>query len=218
MQELHLIIANKNYSSWSLRPWLVLAACGVPFRETIILLDQPDTAERIREHSRAGKVPVLHHGDVTVWESLAIIEYLAETFPAAGIWPKHAKSRAVARAVASEMHSGFSALRRACPMNLRRPKKAVPMDEAVKADITAIQALWRSCRKDFGQNGPFLFGPFSAADAMFAPVVTRFDTYDVAVDDDTREYMNALFDWPAFQAWRKAALEEVWQVPSDEVD
>lgn len=218
MQELHLVIANKNYSSWSMRPWLVLAANGLPFRETVILLDQPDTAQRIAEHSRAGKVPVLHHGDVTVWESLAIIEYLAEIFPNANIWPTYAKSRAVARAVASEMHAGFGALRRTCPMNLRRPKKAVPMDEAVKADVAAIQALWRTCRKDFGHEGPFLFGAFSGADAMYAPVVTRFDTYDIAVDDDTREYMNAVMRLPAFQAWRKAGLEEAWRVPSDEVD
>jgi len=218
MQELHLVIANKNYSSWSMRPWLVLTASGLPFRETVILLDQPDTAQRIREHSPAGKVPVLHHGDVTVWESLAIIEYLAETFPSAGVWPTRAKNRAVARSIASEMHAGFSALRRACPMNLRRPKKAVPMDDAVKADVSAIQARWRTCRKDFGLDGPFLFGEFSGADAMYAPVVTRFDTYDIAVDDDTREYMNAVMGLPAFQAWRKAGLEEEWRVPADEVD
>ena len=218
MHELHLIIANKNYSSWSMRPWLIMTACGLSFRETIIPLDQPDTTQRIREHSRAGKVPVLQHGDVTVWESLAIIEYLAETFPNAGIWPKSTKARAVARAVSSEMHAGFAALRRTCPMNLRRPQKAVPMDEAVNADVATIQALWSTCRKEFGREGPFLFGAFSAADAMYAPVVTRFDTYDVAVDDDTREYMNAVGGLPAFQEWRKAGLEETWRVPSDEVD
>lgn len=218
MDELHLVIANKNYSSWSLRPWLAMTACGLTFRETIILLDQPDTAERIRAHSRAGKVPVLHHGDVTVWESLAIIEYVAETFPAAGIWPTSAKARAVARSVSSEMHAGFGALRRTCPMNLRRPKKSVPLDEAAKADIQAVQTLWRSCRQTFGQDGPFLFGTFSGADAMYAPVVTRFDTYDIPVADDTRDYMNSVFSLPAFQAWRNAGLEEVWRVPSDEVD
>jgi len=218
MNDLHLIIGNKNYSSWSMRPWLAMTAGGLSFRETVILLDQPDTAQRIREHNRAGKVPVLHHGDITVWESLAIIEYVAEAFPAAGVWPKSAKARAVARAVSSEMHAGFAALRRTCPMNLRRPKKAVPMDDAAKADVAAIQALWRTCRKEFGQEGPFLFGAFSGADAMYAPVVTRFDTYDIQVDDDTREYMNAVSSLPAFQAWRKAGLEEVWRVPSDETD
>lgn len=218
MPDLHLIIANKNYSSWSMRPWLVMTACGLSFRETVILLDQPDTAQRIREHTRSGRVPVLHHGDITVWESLAIIEYLAETFPTAGVWPKSAKPRAVARAVSSEMHASFAALRRTCPMNLRRPRKPVTMDDAANADVAAIQTLWRSCRKEFGQEGPFLFGAFSAADAMYAPVVTRFDTYDIAVDDDSREYMNAVSSLPAFQAWRKAALEEVWRVPSDETD
>lgn len=218
MNDLHLIIGNKNYSSWSLRPWLAMTVGGLSFRETVILLDEPDTAQRIREHSRSGRVPVLHHGDISVWESLAIIEYVAETFPNANIWPKAKKARAVARAVASEMHSGFAALRRTCPMNLRRPKKAVTMDEATKNDIAAIQALWRSCRNEFGQDGPFLFGHFTGADAMFAPVVTRFETYDVPVDDDTREYMNAVEGLPAFQAWRKAGLEEPWRVPSDEVD
>lgn len=218
MNDLHLIIGNKNYSSWSLRPWLAMRVGGLSFRETVILLDQTDTAQRIREHSPSGRVPVLHHGDISVWESLAIIEYVAETFPRANIWPEAKKARAMARAVASEMHSGFAALRRTCPMNLRRPKKAVTMDEATKNDIAAVQALWRSCRKEFGRDGPFLFGNFSGADAMFAPVVTRFETYDVSVDDDTREYMNAVEGLPAFQAWRKAGLEEPWRVPSDEVD
>jgi glutathione S-transferase len=116
------------------------------------------------------------------------------------------------------MHSGFTSLRRACPMNLRRPRKPVPMDDAVKADIAAVQNLWRSCRNEFGQGGPFLFGEFSGADAMFAPVVTRFDTYDIAVDDDTREYMQAVRSLPAFQAWHDAGIAEVWRVPSDETD
>ncbi len=218
MSELHLVIANKNYSSWSMRPWLVMTNAGLTFRETIVLLDQPDTAQNIREHSRAGKVPVLHHGDITVWESLAIIEYVAETFPEAGIWPRSPRARAVARSVASEMHAGFTALRRTCPMNLRRPRKAVPMDDAAKTDVAAVQTLWRTCRKEFGEGGPFLFGEFSGADAMFAPVVTRFDTYDIAVDDDTRAYMQAVMSLPAFQAWHAAGIKEVWRVPSDETD
>jgi glutathione S-transferase len=218
MSDLHLIIGNKNYSSWSMRPWLAMTVGGLSFQETVILLDQPDTAQRIREHTRSGRVPVLHHGDITVWESLAIIEYVAETFPGAHIWPTSAKARAVARAVSNEMHAGFAALRRACPMNLRRPRKTIAMDEAAKADVNAIQTLWRTCRNDFGQDGPFLFGNFSGADAMFAPVVTRFDTYDIHVDDDTRNYMQAVMDLPAFQAWRKAGLEEPWRVPSDEAD
>lgn len=218
MSDLHLIIGNKNYSSWSMRPWLAMTACGLSFRETLILLDEPDFAPRVLEHSPAGKVPILRHGNITVWESLAIIEYLAETFPHAGIWPSSKEARAVARAVSSEIHSGFSALRRTCPMNLRRPRKAVPMGDDALADVKAIQALWRRCRNEFGSDGPFLFGKFSGADAMYAPVVTRFDTYDIAVDDDSRAYMRAVRELPAFQAWEKAGIEEPWRVPSDEVD
>lgn len=218
MNDLHLIIGNKNYSSWSMRPWLAMKGSGLSFRETLILLDEPDFAPRVLEHGPAGKVPILRHGNITVWESLAIIEYVAETFPEAGIWPASKKARAVARAVSSEMHSGFSALRRACPMNLRRPRKAVPMPDDARADVKAIQESWRRCRNEFGAEGPFLFGKFSGADAMYAPVVTRFDTYDITVDDDTRDYMNAVRGLPAFQAWEKAGLEEPWRVPSDEVD
>jgi glutathione S-transferase len=218
MHDLHLIMANKNYSSWSLRPWLAMTVGGLFFRETVLDLNDPNFGQNIRQHSRSGKVPVLRHGDITIWESLAILEYVAETFPETNLWPKSAKARAVARAVSSEMHAGFASLRNTCPMNLRRPKKAVPMNEAAQNDVAAIQALWRACRKEFGQGGPFLFGTFSAADAMYAPVVTRFDTYDVAVDDDTREYMNAVSSLPAFETWRKAALEEPWRVPADEVD
>jgi glutathione S-transferase len=218
MSDLHLVVGNKNYSSWSLRPWLAISVAGLPFRETVIQLDVPDTAAKIRAHSRAGKVPVLHHGDVTVWESLAIIEYLAETFPDRGLWPKSREARAVARSAAAEMHAGFAALRNACPMNLRRPRRKIAMDDAVKRDIASIQDLWRDCRSRFGNGGPFLFGAFCGADAMFAPVATRFETYDIAVDPDTRAYMDAILSLPAFQAWREAGLKEPWTIAADEVD
>lgn len=218
MSKLHLVIGNKNYSSWSLRPWIALTMAKIPFNETIILLDRPDTARKIAAHSRAGRIPVLHHGKVTVWKSLAILEYVAELYPDRHLWPKNAAARAMARAVANEMHAGFSALRNACPMNLRRPRKAVPINAAIRKDVARIEDLWRDCRKKFGKGGKFLFGRFSNADAMFAPVVTRVDTYAIKVGRDTRDYMDAVMATPAFRQWREAALKEKWIVPSDEVD
>jgi len=218
LSKLHLVIGNKNYSSWSLRPWIALTMAKIPFNETIILLDRPDTARKIAAHSRAGRIPVLHHGKVTVWESLAILEYVADLYPDRHLWPKNAAARAMARAVANEMHAGFSALRNACPMNLRRPRKAVPINAAIRKDVARIEDLWRDCRKKFGKGGKFLFGRFSNADAMFAPVVTRLDTYAIKVGRDTRDYMDAVMATPAFRQWREAALKEKWIVPSDEVD
>ncbi len=218
MSKLHLVIGNKNYSSWSLRPWIALTMAGIPFTETVILLDQPDTKAKIAEHSRAGRVPVLHHGKVAVWESLAILEYLAETYPEKNFWPKTKEARALARCVCSEMHGGFSALRNSCPMNLRRSRKPVPLSDATRSDIARIEEIWRECRQRFGKTGKFLFGKFSNADAMFAPVVSRFDTYDVSVGKDTRSYMASILVSPAFRAWKEGALKETAIVPSDEVD
>ena len=218
MSKLQLVIGNKNYSSWSLRPWMALTMAGIPFREMVIPLDTPETAGLIAQHSAAGRVPVLHHGRQTVWESLAIMEYLAELFPEKHLWPKALAARAIARAVANEMHAGFGALRNACPMNLRRPRKPVPMGEHVLRDVARIEAIWRDCRARHGKGGKFLFGRFSIADAMYTPVVTRFDTYAINVADDTRAYMDTIMHTEAFQAWREAALKETWIVPSDEVD
>lgn len=218
MSDLHLIIGNKNYSSWSLRPWLAMKALDIPFRETLIPLDLPDTAQRIREHSGAGRVPVLRHGDIVVWESLAILEYLAETFPGKGIWPADRAARARARAIASEMHAGFSSLRDQCPMNLHRPRKPAVLSPETLKDVARIEQIWRECRQGFGREGDFLFGEFSAADAMYAPVVTRFDTYDIPVADDTRAYMKVILGHPAFLAWREAGLKETWRIEHDEVD
>jgi glutathione S-transferase len=218
MATLHLVIGNKNYSSWSLRPWMALSMAHIPFEETVIPLDQPQTKKRISEHSAAGRVPVLHHGKLTVWESLAILEYLAEIFPEKKLWPEGKAARAAARSAASEMHCGFAALRNACPMNLRRPRNTVALSEAVKADIARIDALWRECRKDHSRKGKFLFGAFCNADAMFAPVVTRFDTYDIKVSSESRAYMEAVLATQAFQAWKKAALEEPWKIPREDID
>ena len=214
----HLIIGNKNYSSWSLRPWMALTMAGIAFDETVIPLDTPDTRALIAQHSKAGRVPVLHHGSLAIWDSMAIMEYLAETFPDRSLWPEPVAARALARSVANEMHSGFQALRNACPMNLRRPRRKVAMSEAVLADVARIEAIWRECRARHDGGGSFLFGAFGIADAMFTPVVTRFDTFDIAVGEDTRAYMAGVMATKAFTSWKKAALAETWVVPHDEVD
>lgn len=215
-----LAIGNRNYSSWSLRGWLALRATGAPFEEEVIPLDLPDTRARILAVSPAGRVPVLIDGPTHVWESLAIIEYLAERHPEAGLWPAEARARAHARAIAAEMHAGFTALRAACPMNIRRPPAARPngISEAVAADIARVREIWRTALRDHGGTGPFLLGAFSAADAMFAPVVSRFITYGVEVGKVERAYMGAVTAHPAMAEWRAAALAEPWVLEADEVD
>lgn len=217
MKRLQLVIGNKNYSSWSLRPWMALTMAGIPFEETVIKLDQLKTHATILKHSKAGRVPVLHHGKLVIWDSLAILEYLAETFPEKTLWPKTIEARAMARSVCSEMHSGFTALRTACPMNLHRPRKSISLTQEVLADIRRIEEIWRGCRQQHGGRGKFLFGRFTNADAMFAPVVSRFDTYAVKVGADTRAYMNAILETSAFQAWREAALGETEVLAREEV-
>jgi glutathione S-transferase len=214
MDKLTLYIANKNYSSWSMRPWMALTAAGVPFEEVLIPFDDAGGNPKFREISPTGRVPVLHHGDVRVWESLAIIEYVAELFPDKGIWPKAAADRAVARSVSMEMLSGFRALRGACPMNMRRPKGKIELPVGLGEDVGRIKTIWEELRGKSG--GPFLFGEFTAADAMFAPVVNRFDVYDLVTDAGTLAYMDAVKSHPAWTAWRDAALKESWIVPSDE--
>ncbi len=215
---LQLIIGNKNYSSWSLRPWLAMKVAGIPFQETLISLEAADFKSRLLELSGAGKVPVLIDGETRIWESLAILEYLAEKFPNAGLWPREPAMRGHARAVASEMHAGFQALRRQLPMNIRRPVIPRPLDADAQADAKRIQAIWRECRTRFGSGGSFLYGAFGAADAMYAPVVSRFHTYAVEVDGVARDYMRAVMALPAFSEWRQAALREPWVLPHDEVD
>ncbi len=186
---LHLLIGNKNYSSWSLRPWLAMKVAGIAFEETVISLDAPDFKSRVTTVRGAGKVPVLVDGGISVWESLAILEYLAEKFPTSGLWPRDARARAHARAAASEMHGGFGALRSQLPMNVRRPVKAHAVEDDAKRDIARIDALWSECRTRFGNEGPFLYGAFGAADAMYAPVVWRFHTYAVEVSAVAGAYM-----------------------------
>ncbi len=213
---LHLIIGNKNYSSWSLRPWLALKVAKLAFDETVISLEAKDFKARVTALSGAGRVPVLLDGDVRIWESLAILEYLAEKFPAAGLWPRDVSARAHARAIASEMHAGFLPLRRHLPMNVARPVKSRALDDGAAGDVARIDAIWSECCAKFG--GPFLFGPFGAADAMYAPVVWRFHTYAVGVSAAARDYMHAVMNLPAWTEWRAAARGETWVLPHDEVD
>jgi glutathione S-transferase len=213
-----LIVGNKNYSSWSLRPFMALAMADIPFDEKLIRFGEPRFGRAVRKISKAGQVPILVHNGVTIWETLAILEYLAETWPDRNLWPKNKAARAMARSVCAEMHSGFRHLRSACPMNLRRPISPVPLNEGILKDVTRIEDLWRQCRNAHGKGGPFLFGKFGIADAMFAPVVTRFDTFAIKVSDDTQHYMNAVLATPAFHDWKSAALKEKWVVAEDEVD
>ncbi len=202
-----LVIGDRNYSSWSLRPWLVLKQCGLPFEETTIRLREPGTKAEILKHSPSGKVPCLIDGDVVIWDSLAICEYLAEKFPT--LWPASSKVRAEARSVCAEMHSGFSALRHSMPMEIHASKPFDGRSAEVAADIARIVGIWENCRKRFAQNGPFLFGHFTNADAMFAPVVWRFLTYAVELPPASRAWVEAMCALPAMQEWRAAAVAEV---------
>jgi glutathione S-transferase len=199
---LKLVIANKAYSSWSLRPWILLAHFKIPF----------DTRKRILKHAPTAKCPSLHDGLISVWESLAIVEYVAEKYPDRAIWPKAKAARAHARSLSSEMHAGFQALRQHCPTNFRRPVRKLELTEAVEADVARIEEAWAHARRTYGKAGPFLFGRFSAADAMFAPVVNRLHVYDVKVKKATRDYMNAVMALPAWKAWINDAEAEEWRI------
>ena len=215
---LHLVIGNKNYSSWSLRPWIALRVANIPFDETIIPLYEPGSPAQILKFSPAGKVPILIDGDVRVRETLAILEDLAEKFPDAGLWPKDACARAHARAIANEMHAGFVALRRECPMNMWHPPKPRALSAEAAANAKRIDDIWSDCRARFGTGGPFLFGAFSAADAMYAPVVSRFHTYTIDVGPQSRAYMAAVMALPAWREWFGAALKEPWVMQGNEPD
>ncbi|BAC91391.1 glutathione S-transferase family protein [Gloeobacter violaceus] len=203
-----LVIGNKNYSSWSLRPWLALKQAGYAFEELRISLDTAETRAQILTHSPSGKVPVLIDGGLRIWESLAICEYVAEQLPEAGLWPADPAVRAVARSVSCEMHAGFAALRAGMPMDTRARHTGWPMSPAVMDDIDRIANLWRCCRMQYGGGGDFLFGRFTIADAMYAPVVTRFMTYGVLLDEDLGRYCQALLALAPFQQWLEAARQE----------
>ncbi|MGO9005283.1 MAG: glutathione S-transferase family protein [Beijerinckiaceae bacterium] len=209
---LTLVIANKAYSSWSFRPWIVMRQFGMEFSEIVIPMAQEATRAEMLRYAPTGKCPSLHDGAIAVWDSLAIIEYLAETFPDQAIWPRDKAARAQARALAAEMHSGFMAVRQHLPMNVRR--KPAPLDLApeVAADVARIEAAFAAARREFGAGGPFLFGEFSAADAMFAPVVNRFHVYCVPLTPVTRAYMDAMRALPAFGRWQAEAEAEPWHI------
>ena len=213
---LTLVIGNKNYSSWSFRPWIAMKVADIPFEERVIPLNEPGSREEILRYSSAGKVPVLLNGDNAIWETIAILEYLAERFPKAELWPREAYARAHARAVAAEMHAGFQALRKACPMNMWLPPKQRPQNEEVIENVRRIGAIWWDCLQRYG--GPFLFGAFGAADAMYAPVVSRLHTYGILVAPKCHAYMDAVMALPAWHEWCDAALKETWIMRHNEPD
>ena len=215
--DLHLIIGNKAYSSWSMRPWIAMKVAGLTFEETVICLGQDTTAAEIKKYSPSGKVPFLIHGGIKVWDSLAILEYLSEAFYDRPWWPTDPDARATARAVSAEMHSGFQGVRQNMPMNLRKSYPGRGRTPESEADIARITSLWRECRAKFGGGGPFLFGAFSNADAMYAPVVTRFKTYGVDLDPACRAYADAVLGLPAMKQWCADAAAESWVVAKYEL-
>lgn len=215
-----LVIADKNYSSWSLRPFMMLFMAGIDFDEQMIAFGEPQFSKKVGKISGAKRVPILLHKDRTVWDTMSIMEYIAETWPKKSIWPKTATARAMARSASAEIHAGFRDLRSACPMNLRREVKPLKdgFSTAVLADVKRIETLWADCRKAHGKGGPFLFGKFSAADAMYAPVASRLHTFAIPVSKATRTYMDAVLGTEAFQSWLQDSRNETAIVAEDEVD
>lgn len=214
---MRLVIGNKNYSSWSLRPWLLLRHFAIPFEEVRIPLYTPESAPLLQAHSPSGKVPVLVDGEQTIWDSLAICEYVAEMDAARAAWPADRATRAVARSVAAEMHSGFTTLRTLMPMNVRGRGRRVASTSELEADIARIATIWRTCRARYAAGGPWLFGAFSVADAMFAPVACRFQTYGVALDGDAGRYVQTLLEHPAMREWAEAGAVEPEVIEGNEV-
>ena len=221
MADFTLVIGNRNYSSWSLRGWLMARIAGIEFDEIVVPLDLPETQPTIRKHSPSGRVPVLLHRGLAVWESLAIAEYLNDLKPEVGLWPPSAAARAHARSISAEMHAGFVDLRTSMPMNIRASYPGKGMTPQVRADIERITGLWRDCRKRFStafqNDAGFLFGAFGAADAMYAPVVTRFRTYGVKLDSDSEAYCNAVMDHAAMKQWIADARNEPWLISAYEL-
>lgn len=218
MTTLTLVIGNKNYSSWSLRPWLAMKQFGLTFDEVRIPLYTPQAPAKIRQYSPSGKVPALLHGDVTVWDSLAIMNYLTEQFPTLLWLPEHPKPRAIAYSINAEMHSGFVTLRENMPMNVRARFSSKGLTPAVEKDIDRITSLWQMCRQTYGVNGKFLFGKFTLSDAMFAPVVLRFITYNVQLDPISSRYAEALLELHPLQEWIDASKMESESVLEFELD
>jgi glutathione S-transferase len=209
---LTLVIGNKNYSSWSMRPWVAMKAFNIPFTEVRVLLDQPDTSGNIARYSASGRVPVLLAGELAIWDSLAICEYLAEQFPDKPMWPRDVAARALARSVCAEMHSSFSSLRTTMSMNIKGSYPGKGRTPATQADIGRISEMWEECLSRFGHN-EFLFGEFSIADAFFAPVVCRFKTYGVVLPPALSAYCERMRNHPAVDAWIAGALAETETAP-----
>jgi len=207
-----LIIANRNYSSWSLRAWLALEATGADFEEVLIPLGRPETADEILRWSPSGRVPALRDGGLVIWDSLAICEYLAERFPDAGLWPADLQARASARSVVAEMHSSFMAVRSNMPMNLRASRPGAGRGPGVDEDIQRIVEIWEACRRDFGNDGDLLFGGFTIADAFYAPIVSRFRTYGVDPGGLAGEYMDTVWALPSMCDWAEKARAEAMRV------
>jgi glutathione S-transferase len=215
--KLTLVIGNKNYSSWSMRPWVLLKQLGIAFEERKLRFHTEEWDAEIERWSPSRLVPLLWHGDQAVWDTLAIMEAVNEWYPDRGVWPRDARARAFARSAAAEMHSGFRDLRSHMPMNIRASHPGKGMSAQVQANIDRVEALWREARKRFGAGGPFLFGEFSAADAMYAPVVMRFRTYAVKVSPETSRYCEAMLAAPGVRAWIEEALKEKEFVAEDEL-
>ncbi|MGI9481740.1 MAG: glutathione S-transferase family protein [Hyphomicrobiales bacterium] len=216
MSDFHLFLGNKNYSSWSFRPWLAMRVANIPFTETVIPFTETEGHNpQFEELSPVARVPVLKAGDLTIWESLAILEFLAERFPEVRLWPEDYTARAKARVISNEMHADFGALRGACPMNMRRKPAAIDVDTDVLKDVARVEQIWEECLKIYG--GPFLFGHFTNADAMFAPVVNRLETYKLSNHEAVKEYSAAMKALPAWQEWVDASKAEPWVVPYDEL-
>ena len=214
---LTLVIGNKNISSWSMRPWVAAVAFNIPFTEVRLLLDQPDTATNIANYSQAGRVPVLLAGEMTIWDSLAICEYLAEQFPDKHLWPQDVAARAMARAITAEMHSGFAALRNDMSMNIQARLPGRGRTPGAQADIGRICEIWEECLARFGHH-EYLFGDFSIADAFYAPVVTRFKTYGVALAPALQAYCDRVLAHPAVARWVREALAETDPTPLHDAD
>jgi glutathione S-transferase len=212
MPQRTLLIGNRAYSSWSLRGWLALKQTGLPFEEILIPLDRPESAAALAQHSPSRRVPVLIEGGSRIWETLAILEHLADTAPEARLWPEDRARRAHARAISAEMHSGFANLRRHLPMDLKRKPEPRAYPEEVAAEIARIEAIWAECRSEKPKGGSFLFGAFGAADAMFAPVATRFRSYAAPISAASRDYCEAIFAHPPMREWVAAALKEPWLI------
>jgi glutathione S-transferase len=206
-----LIVGLKNYSSWSLRPWVLLKHLDVEFKEIVLEHYGPGYRAEIAKYSPVGKVPVLIDDEMHVWDSLAIVEHVAERTGRG--WPKELAARALARSISAEMHSGFQALRSQCPMNVRESGRHVEQTPELRRDIARIDEIWQDCRRRFGASGPWLFGGYSIADAMFAPVVTRFNTYSIEVSPESRAYMKVTLADPAYQEWLQAARAEKFHSP-----